>query len=249
MGSQAGNDVRAVNVAVDWPHGMRFTALVRGSAQVVRLPMLGRHMVPPALAALAVAAVEGMPLQQAAQAIAAMPPAGARLEVVPLANGSTLLCDHHKNSIETIRAALELVAEAPGRKLLVITQVRFLTEELRPSLLEAARLIANVVDHVVVIGDGVEALVDAALAEGLPPNRVHRAAPGAADALRTVRALLRPGDVILLKGRLAQKLDRLVLALQGRRVVCDLARCGLLELPCADCPMLEVGFGSRASFG
>jgi UDP-N-acetylmuramyl pentapeptide synthase len=162
---------------------------------------------------------------------------------VPLAGGATLLCDHHKNSVETIRAALELVAEAPGRKLLAVARVRFLTDELRPSLHEAARLLAKAVEELVVIGDGVEALVDAALAEGLPPDRVHRAAPGAADALRVLRALSRPGDVILLKGRLPQKLDRLVLALQGRRVACDLARCDLLDLPCAACPMLEVGFG------
>src|SRR3954447_11258296 len=185
---------------------MRFTALVRGAAQDVRLPMLGRHMVPPALAALAVATVEGVPLPRAAQAIEAMPPGGARLEAVPFADGTILLCDHHKNSVETIRAALELVAEAPGRKLLAVARVRFLTDELRPALHEAARLLAKVVDELVVIGDGVEPLVDAALAAGLPPGRVHQAAPGAADALRVLRTLSRPGDVVLLKGRLPQKL-------------------------------------------
>ena len=244
-----GNDVRAIDLAVDWPHGTRFTASVRGDQVSVSLPLLGRHMVPPALAALAVAAIEGVSLTEAAAAIGAMPPGGARLEVVALADGTTLLCDHHKNSIETIRAALELAAELPGRKLLVITRMRFLTGELEPALQMAAKLLARVVDEMIVIGAGVEDLVEAAVAEGLARTRIHQAAPGAADALRVLRALSRPGDVILLKGRLAEKLDRLVLALQGRRVVCDLESCGLIALPCADCPMLEVGFGDRVSFG
>ena len=244
-----GNDVRAIDLAVDWPHGTRFTASVRGDQVSVSLPMLGRHMVPPALAALAVAAIEGVSLTEAAAAIAAMPPGGARLEVVALADGTTLLCDHHKNSIETIRAALELAAEVPGRKLLVIARMRFMTGELEPALQMAAKLLARVVDEMIVIGAGVEDLVEAAVAEGLARARIHQAAPGAADALRVLRVLSRPGDVILLKARLAEKLDRLVLALQGRRVVCDLASCGLLALPCADCPMLEVGFGDRVSFG
>ena len=74
-GLEEGNDVRAVDIVLDWPHGMRFTALVRGSTQPVRLPLLGRHMVPSALAALAVAAIEGVPLARAAAAIGAMPPA------------------------------------------------------------------------------------------------------------------------------------------------------------------------------
>ena len=151
-----GNDVRAVDLAVDWPHGTRFTASVRGDQVSVSLPLLGRHMVPPALAALAVAAIEGVSLTEAAAAIGAMPPGGARLEVVALADGTTLLCDHHKNSIETIRAALELAAELPGRKLLVITRMRFMTGELEPALQMAAKLLARVVDEMIVIGDGVK---------------------------------------------------------------------------------------------
>ena len=46
---------------------------------------------------------------------------------------------------------------------------------------------------------GAEDLVEAAVAEGLARTRIHQAAPRAADALRVLRALSRPGDVILLK--------------------------------------------------
>ena len=156
-GLDPGNDVHAVDVSVDWPRGMRFTAMVHGVAVPMRLPLLGRHMVPPALAALAVAAGEGLPLARAAAAIAALPPVTARLEVVPLPDGTTLLCDHHKNSLATIRAALELAAELPGRKLLVIARVREMGAEQADELRRTAELVARVPAEVIAIGEGVEA--------------------------------------------------------------------------------------------
>jgi UDP-N-acetylmuramoyl-tripeptide--D-alanyl-D-alanine ligase len=242
-GLDPGNDVHAVDLAVDWPRGMRFTALVHGAPVPVRLPLLGRHMVPPALAALAVAAGEGLPLERAAAAIASLPPAAARLEVVPLPDGTTLLCDHHKNSLATVRAALELAAELPGRKLLVIARVREMGAEQADELRRAALLVARVPAEVIAIGEGVEALIQAALAAGLPAARLHRAAPGTAAALAILRRLARPGDVILLKARIRSKLERLILALQGRKVVCDLGECQLLGQDCATCPALERGAG------
>jgi UDP-N-acetylmuramyl pentapeptide synthase len=47
---------------------------------------------------------------------------------------------------------------------------------------------------------------------------------GAAEALGD---LLRPADVVLIKGRSTQKLERIYLALSGRRVGCDIELSGL----------------------
>ncbi len=247
FGLGEGNDVRAADVAVDWPFGMRFTAIVRGESHPVSIPMLGRHMVPPALAALAVAAVEGLPIAQAAAALSRAVPVSYRLEVVPLAMGATLICDHHKNSAESIRAALELVADVPGRKILVISRVRAGTVDTEPVLREVASMAARLIDQMIVIGDGVEGLVAAACAAGLSPDRVHRAEPGVLDAMRLLRELMRPSDIVLLKARLASKLDRLILGLQGRHVACDLAYCSLFALGCAECAHL--GHARRGRLG
>jgi hypothetical protein len=50
---------------------------------------------------------------------------------------------------------------------------------------------------------------------------------------------------VLFKARISWKLDRLVLALQGRTVSCDLAYCGVLQLPCAQCASLEIARTGR----
>ena len=60
-------------------------------------------------------------------------------------------------------------------------------------------------------------------------------------------ARVRPGDVVLLKGRDTQRLDRIALKLLGRDVRCTRVHCDLNGFSangerCAVCPALEVGF-------
>jgi UDP-N-acetylmuramoyl-tripeptide--D-alanyl-D-alanine ligase len=243
------NDARAVDIANDWPSGSRFTALVRGERVDVRLPLIGHHTIRLAMAALAVAKIAGVPLEAAAARLAAMPRIGRRLDTLSLANGVTLLCDHEKNSIESLTVALEALAQAPGRKVLVVSAIRAATEDMAPLFEKAAGLFAHTVDEAVVIGPGVERLIDPVRARGFPAERIHQTAPGIQDAIGAVRRLLRPGDTVLLKGRIAQKLDRLILALQGRKVVCNLEVCETPGWYCESCAMLETGFADRVSLG
>jgi UDP-N-acetylmuramoyl-tripeptide--D-alanyl-D-alanine ligase len=188
-----------------------------------------------------------MSLPAAATALAGAQPMRGRLEVVRVEGGVTLLVDHQKNSAESVVAALTLAAEVPGRRVLVVARVRDSNAESEPALRAAGLLLVQAFDHVIAIGDGVDGLLAAGLAAGLPPERVQRAAPGAIDAVRLLTAIMRPGDLVLLKARIAWKLDRVVLALQGRDVACDLAYCGLIRLPCAECPQLAVA--STGTFG
>jgi UDP-N-acetylmuramyl pentapeptide synthase len=151
-------------------------------------------------------------------------------------------------SLETIQhEKARLVADVPGRKILVISRVRAGTVDTEPVLREVASMAARLIDQMIVIGDGVEGLVAAACAAGLSPDRVHRAEPGVLDAMRLLRELMRPSDIVLLKARLASKLDRLILGLQGRHVACDLAYCSLFALGCAECAHL--GHARRGRLG
>ncbi|MGE3294374.1 MAG: hypothetical protein AB7O95_23665, partial [Geminicoccaceae bacterium] len=168
-----------------------------------------------------------------------------RLEVVPLPDGITGLLDHQKNSAESLAAAVALAAQVPGRRILVTTRLRAGSEDTAPALRVAAEQIAHSFAQVIAVGDEVDDLVAALRDAGLAQDRIQRAAPGAQDALHRLRGILRPGDLVLFKARIAWKLDRLVLALQGRTVACDLAHCGLLQLPCAQCPSLGVARTGR----
>jgi UDP-N-acetylmuramyl pentapeptide synthase len=54
-----------------------------------------------------------------------------------------------------------------------------------------------------------------------------------------------PDDVILIKGRLSQRLGRVALALQGVPVKCTIGHCDIRSTQCSGCPMLKIGWEGR----
>jgi UDP-N-acetylmuramoyl-tripeptide--D-alanyl-D-alanine ligase len=237
------NDVRAGDVRLDWPHGTRFTLHGLGPPREVRLRTLGQTAVRPALAALAVATGLGQPLDAAVAALARLEPFPGRLQPVALPGGVWAIRDDTKASHETIGAALEVLAEIPGRRLLVLSRPPPWPESLEPLAREIGRRMAELLAGVVLVGDGAERLRDLALAAGMPGEALHPVEAGARAAVASLRGLLRPGDTVLVKGRLYQKLERVALALAGEAVACDLVHCGVLGLACADCAMRTRGWG------
>jgi hypothetical protein len=76
----------------------------------------------------------------------------------------------------------------------------------------------------------------------MPRTSVTVAARTAQDAAEALSQVLLPGDVLLIKGRGPEKLDRVRLILEGRQVGCDIGYCSLRTLECEQCPMLERGW-------
>ncbi len=65
IGEAEDAEVRATDIELDWPIGMRFVAQVGGQSLPVATRLVGRHMIFPALAAITVAHIEGVPLDVA----------------------------------------------------------------------------------------------------------------------------------------------------------------------------------------
>ncbi|MFO1038854.1 MAG: hypothetical protein U1E45_18595 [Geminicoccaceae bacterium] len=79
----------------------------------------------------------------------------------------------------------------------------------------------------------------------VPHDRRHvfvHAKDGVLDAARRVKEELRPGDVVLVKGRDNERLDRVALALLGRDVRCAIDFCKLRSGRCEGCSHLETGW-------
>jgi hypothetical protein len=76
----------------------------------------------------------------------------------------------------------------------------------------------------------------------MPRTSVTDAGHTARDAAEALSQLLHPGDVLLIKGRGPEKLDRVRLILEGRQVGCDIRYCSLRTQECERCPMLERGW-------
>lgn len=237
-----GCDVRAIEAALEWPRGTRLRVRVFGDPREIFVRLVGRPMVYPVLAALAVAHLEGLDPTATADELSGLPPSRGRLEPVGLPGGVDLLCDHFKSTVETMDTALDTLAEVPAQRHIVL--FGDLTGPPHGSPDEYRRLgerIAQVADHLIVVGRSFEHYADGARRAGMASTVLHRGGRTPQEAATSLRRILRSGDVVLIKGRRGQALERVRLLLEGQSVRCSLSLCELPP-PCARCPMRDRGW-------
>ncbi len=181
-------------------------------------------MVYAALAAIAVAHLEGVPVDDALARLAALAPTPGRLQAVELRNGATLLRDDYKSPVETIDAAIDVLEVIPARRRIVL--LGDISEPPNPQHATYQRIgerVGRVAAHFLVAGqhDQGTTAPGRALA-GWTPSASFPAGDTPGVAAASLAALLEPGDVVLVKGRDTQRLARVCLILQGRRVGCEI---------------------------
>ncbi len=239
FGFEAGNDVRATEVSLDWPHGTRLQLQIGGETRTLRVRLLGRVMMYPVLAAATVAWAEARSWQAAAAALESVPPQPGRMQPVRLANGAWLIRDDFKSALETIDAALDVLAEVPGRRIVVLGDISEPTGSQGPHYRRVGSRLATIAARVVIVGGSFQQYASGAARAGLPRSALIDAGRSARQAAASVLGDLGPADVVLVKGRDTQRLDRVALALQGRTIRCDIDFCNIGSTRCETCPMLE----------
>jgi UDP-N-acetylmuramoyl-tripeptide--D-alanyl-D-alanine ligase len=141
------------------------------------------------------------------------PGRGRRRRLVLRDGEAVLIDDSYNANPASVRAALEVLGRAPGRKLAALGAMKELGRDSRAmhAELKDAVLAADVA-LVFTVGDEMHALVDA-----LPAARRGDHGATAEALIQPVRATLSPGDTLLVKGSLASGMGRLVTALvEGR---------------------------------
>jgi UDP-N-acetylmuramyl pentapeptide synthase len=233
--------VRATDVALDWPLGTRFRLHSPAGVHDVRVGLIGRPGVYAALAAVAVALTEGRPLDVTLRALETVTPAPGRLEPVALPGGAYLLRDEFKAPAETIEAALDVLAAIPAvRRLAVLGSVSEPTGPARAVYRRLGMRLGRIASRAVLIGaDDVRSYRSGARATGMPDDALTVIGPSVHRAAAAIAADLRPGDVVLVKGRDTQRLDRVSLLLAGRAVRCERVECHIRLIRCHVCPLLE----------
>jgi len=234
------NDVRATDMNLVWPEGTRFQLHIAGKTYSAATRLLGSHMVYPILAAMAAAYAEGRPLEQSLEVLRDLAPTPGRMQPIELPNGAWVLNDSFKSALESIHAALDVFASIQaGRRLIVMGDVAEPPGSQGPIYRKIGEGIATIADTAVFIGNGYRQYAPGARSAGMKASRMVYAGRSVKKAFDILQTLLRPGDAVLVKGRDTQRLERIVLQLQGRRVRCAIDPCRVKGTLCADCPMLE----------
>ncbi|MFO1423039.1 MAG: UDP-N-acetylmuramoyl-tripeptide--D-alanyl-D-alanine ligase [Candidatus Competibacteraceae bacterium] len=102
----------------------RFRLTTAGDEIVIQLPLPGRHNVRNALAAAAAALAVGATLEDIRRGLESLRGVGGRLQRLPGRHGGTVIHDAYNANPASLAAALEAVGASPGRKWLVLGDMR-----------------------------------------------------------------------------------------------------------------------------
>jgi UDP-N-acetylmuramoyl-tripeptide--D-alanyl-D-alanine ligase len=171
----------------------------------------GRHQADNLLAAACCALALGVPADRVGPCAAALKPAHRRGEVHDLAGGITLVDDSYNASPQAVLRLLDMLAETEGRKVVVLGEMLELGSGSVAYHREIGLRAGAVCDLVVTVGG------ESAAALARAAHAVSHHVADAAAAARLVATLLRPGDVVLVKGSRGIGLDRVVDALLAGR--------------------------------
>ena len=201
--------------------GWSCTARLAGSGQSLplQLPLLGRHQVASAMAALCCAELLGVEPHAAALALQRVSAPGGRLTLRPC--GDLLLLDDTFNAAPlSALAALQTLTglAAGGTRAAVLGDMLELGSAAEEGHWRVGRgAAAAALEWLITVGPLAQGIAHGAIAGGMAPGRVH-AAPDAAAAEPLLLGLLGEtarGAVVLFKGSHAVGLDQLVAAAEG----------------------------------
>ena len=225
FGEQPAADVRAEQVVIEPTGRARFELVAGAERAPVALRLLGEHQVSNALAAAAVALSLGMPLPAVAEALsAATARSHWRMELIEVA-GVTVVNDAYNANPESMRAALKSLAIMTGsgepagsaggsggpagrRSIAVLGQMAELGAESVAAHDAIGRLAVRLnVNLLIAVGETARPIANGAALEGSWDGEA-RWVPDRHAAVRELLELVRPGDVVLVKGSRAAELQQ-----------------------------------------
>jgi UDP-N-acetylmuramoyl-tripeptide--D-alanyl-D-alanine ligase len=244
FGFGADADVRASDYALEWPRGARFDVHMGRETRRIWTRLIGRHQVYPILAAIAVARACRSPIEQVVQRLETVAPTYGRLEPQSLPNGAWLLRDDIKASMETVDAALDVLAEVPAsNKVAVLGDIWDPPGSAAAVYGRLGQRAAGIATRLILVGQSAEWYAAGARRGGLAdPAVLHATGQNVARIAAALQGLLDPGAVALVSDCGPYRLDRIPLILNGRPVRCTIERCQVRYVDCPACPMLERGW-------
>ena len=212
-------EVMAKEIRLGGAEGTFFTLILEGEAMEIHLRLLGRHFIPNALSAIAVACLFGVEVKQVKEALENFQSIPMRMEIVPLKGGKTLINDAYNANPHSMGLALETLVEAKGegRAIAVLGDMLELgnfTKEAHEQLGEKVSELS--IDFLLALGEEAPIVVESAIRHGFPLERV-RVVESHSEAISILKQMIQNGDWILVKGSRRMAMEKIVEGLtEGR---------------------------------
>lgn len=202
-----GREVHAENVVDFGLDGIGFDLLIGGDRAKVRVRLVGLHNVSNALAAAAVGHAMGCSMATIVAGLRDTTSVPMRMQVERLANGVVIINDSYNANPSSVNVALEALHRVAGRRVVVLGEMWELGDEGGRAHREVGERVASLgTSLLVTLGDLGLAIADGARSSGMPESAIHTCRSHQ-DAAEAVVRHWRPGDMILVKGSRAMKME------------------------------------------
>ena len=213
---EADADVTASRIAHEGEKGTIFRLLMDGASREILLPVLGFHNVSNALAAAASSAA-GADFDAICQGLMAFKPVGGRMEVYRLKNGGTLIDDTYNANPASVAVALKTLQGLKGecRSTVILGDMLELGGEAEKYHEEIGRNLADTgVSKAYLRGDFAKVTAKGAMKRGMKGDQVLIDL-STEETVAHLKACLKAGDWVLVKGSRKMKMEEIVQAILG----------------------------------
>jgi UDP-N-acetylmuramoyl-tripeptide--D-alanyl-D-alanine ligase len=219
LGIEHPADVMAKEVRLKGAEGTSFTLILEGEVVEIHLPLLGRHFIPNALSAMAVACLFGVEVKEAKEALENFQPFPMRMEVVPLQGGKTVINDAYNANPYSMEFALETLVEVKGkgRTIAVLGDMLELGDFTKEAHQRIGQKVSQLsIDFLLALGEEAPVVVESAIRYGFPMERA-RVAESHSEAISLLKQIIQNGDWILVKGSRRMAMEKIVEGLKEGR--------------------------------
>jgi len=204
----------ADGIESDGLEGIHFRVHYKHETLHAHLPLIGRHSVHNALAAMAAGLVEGLTWQEIFEGLQ-QSHTQLRLTAVRSESGALLLDDTYNASPESVLAALNLLSELEGRKIAVLGDMLELGPYERQGHEIVGTRAAEVAKVLLTLGERARVIAEAALKAGMNRSNTFEFM-NSEEVTGWLKNNLTEKDTVLIKGSRGLHMERIVADLEVR---------------------------------
>lgn len=179
------------------PHGTAFKLCSREERIQCQTPLLGEHNIQNILLAASVCLHMGMELAQIARGISQLKPVEHRLQLLPAANGMTIIDDAFNSNPQGASAALRVIKGFTGRRIIITPGMVELGAQEADYNRAFGREMAQSVDLAILVGKRhTRPIMEGLLESGFDKEAIHQVS-SLEESTQLLHRLMRSGDVVL----------------------------------------------------
>lgn len=182
----------------------------------IKLQVVGKHNTINSLAAIGAALCAGISLDDAVQGIELYGPESIRQKIIEY-NDVKIIDDTYNASPESMKASLDVLMNLIGkRKIAVLGNIFELGDFTEKAHRDVGKFISNLgVDFLITVGNFASYIADEAIALDFNPDKIYKC-NYTDEATTILKRIIKVGDVVLIKGSRAMKMEHVVAELTNK---------------------------------